>query len=188
MERSQFMAKAPSKGNAKPDPKIEINLDVSPQQGEELLKTLQARFEKNMNRHKGLDWSKIQAKLQAHPEKLASLHAMESTGGEPDVVGFDKNTSEYIFYDCSMHILVTNDDGVNAPGLLALAQAMRALGEVTVLCPRPQLVGLGARQDARAPAARQGALLADGSRALASDGAPSDCVALAVLGVVTRAV
>jgi hypothetical protein len=95
------MAKAPSKGNAKPDPKIEINLDVSPQQGEELLKTLQARFEKNMNRHKGLDWSKIQAKLQAHPEKLASLHAMESTGGEPDVVGFDKNTSEYIFYDCS---------------------------------------------------------------------------------------
>ena len=74
---------------------------LSPEQGEEVLKTLQVRFEKNMNRHKGLDWSKIQAKLEAHPEKLASLTAMESTGGEPDVVGYDKQTGEYIFYDCS---------------------------------------------------------------------------------------
>ena len=81
--------------------KIEINLDLSPEQGEELLKTLKVRFEKNMNRHKGLEWPKIQAKLEAHPEKLSSLNAMEITGGEPDVVGHDKKTGEYIFYDCS---------------------------------------------------------------------------------------
>jgi hypothetical protein len=95
------MAKKSSKGSGKPLPKIEVNLELSPEQGEELLKTLQVRFEKNMNRHKGLEWSKIQAKLEAHPEKLSSLHAMESTGGEPDVVGYDKKTGEYIFYDCS---------------------------------------------------------------------------------------
>lgn len=95
------MAKKPSKGNGQPASKIEIRLDVSPSQGEELLKTLQARFEKNMNRHKGLDWSKIQAKLEAQPEKLASLYAMESTGGEPDVIGYDEKSGEYIFYDCS---------------------------------------------------------------------------------------
>jgi hypothetical protein len=59
------------------------------------------RFEKNMPRHKGLEWPKIQAKLEAHPEKLSSLNAMESTGGEPDVVGYDLKTGEYIFYDCS---------------------------------------------------------------------------------------
>jgi hypothetical protein len=68
---------------------------------EELLKALKARFEKNMNRHKGLEWVKIQAKLEANTEKLWSLNEMEGTGGEPDVVGFDKKTSEYIFYDCS---------------------------------------------------------------------------------------
>jgi len=68
---------------------------------EELLSVLKARFEKNMNRHKGLDWSKVQAKLEANPEKLWSLSEMESTGGEPDVVGHDKKTGEYIFYDCS---------------------------------------------------------------------------------------
>ena len=95
------MAKKSSKGSGKPIPKIEINLELSPEQGEELLKTLQVRFEKNMNRHKGLEWPKIQAKLEAHPEKLSSLNAMESTGGEPDVVGYDKKTGEYIFYDCS---------------------------------------------------------------------------------------
>ena len=95
------MAKKSSKGSGKPIPKIEINLELSPEQGEELLKTLQVRFEKNMNRHKGLEWPKIQAKLEAHPEKLSSLNAMESTGGEPDVVGDDKKTGEYIFYDCS---------------------------------------------------------------------------------------
>jgi hypothetical protein len=62
---------------------------------------LQVRFEKNMNRHTGLEWPIIQAKLEAHPEKLSSLNAMESTGGEPDVVDYDKETGEYIFIDCS---------------------------------------------------------------------------------------
>jgi hypothetical protein len=68
---------------------------------EELLKTLKARFEKNMNRHKDLDWAKVQAKLEADPQKLRSLNEMETTGGEPDVVGHDKKSGEYIFYDCS---------------------------------------------------------------------------------------
>ena len=95
------MANKSSKGSGKPIPKTEINLESSPKQREELLKTLQVRFEKNMNRHKGLEWSKIQAKLGAHPEKLSSLNAMERTGGEPDVVGYDKKTGEYIFYDCA---------------------------------------------------------------------------------------
>lgn len=95
------MAKISSKGSGKPIPKVEINLELSPRRGEELLKTLQFRFESNLNRHEGLAWTKIQAKLEAHPEKLSSLHAMESTGGEPDVVGYDKKTGEYIFYDCS---------------------------------------------------------------------------------------
>ncbi len=95
------MAIKSSKGSGHPIPKVEMNLEISPKQGEELLKTLEVRFEKNMNRHKGLEWPKIQAKLEAHPEKLSSLNAMESTGGEPDVVGYDKKTGEYIFYDCS---------------------------------------------------------------------------------------
>jgi hypothetical protein len=95
------MAKISSKGSGKPIPKIEINLELSPEQGEKLLKILQVRFEKNMNRHKGLEWPKIQTKLEAHPEKLSSLNAMESTGGEPDVVGYDIKTGEYIFFDCS---------------------------------------------------------------------------------------
>ena len=95
------MAKKSSKGSGKPIPKVKIDLEFSPEQREELLKTLQVRFEKNMNRHKGLEWSKIQAKLETQPEKLSSLHAMENTGGEPDVVGYDKKTGEYIFYDCS---------------------------------------------------------------------------------------
>ena len=68
---------------------------------EDLLRTLKARFEKNMNRHKGVDWNKVQLKLEAHPDKLWSLNEMEYTGGEPDVVGHDKKTGEYIFYDCS---------------------------------------------------------------------------------------
>lgn len=75
--------------------------DLKPKQREELLTVLKARFEKNMNRHKGLEWAKVQAKLEANTEKLWSLSEMESTGGEPDVVGFDKKTGEYIFYDCS---------------------------------------------------------------------------------------
>src|SRR5438309_10831816 len=74
---------------------------LSPEQREELLRALKARFEKNMNRHKGLEWAKVQAKLEANTEKLLSLHEMERTGGEPDVVGHDKKTGEYIFYDCS---------------------------------------------------------------------------------------
>ena len=74
---------------------------LSPKQRGELLKTLKARFDKNMNRHPGIAWAKIEAKLGAHPEKLWSLHEMERTGGEPDVVGQDKKTGEYIFFDCS---------------------------------------------------------------------------------------
>ena len=75
--------------------------ELSPEQREELLRALKARFEKNMNRHKGLEWAKVQAKLEANPEKMWSLSEMERTGGEPDVVGHDKETGEYIFFDCS---------------------------------------------------------------------------------------
>ncbi|MBK7669048.1 MAG: DUF4256 domain-containing protein [Sphingobacteriaceae bacterium] len=74
---------------------------LSSQQSEELLEILKTRFEKNMNRHKGIEWAKVQAKLEASPEKLWSLDEMEITGGEPDVVGFDKKSGEYIFIDCS---------------------------------------------------------------------------------------
>ena len=74
---------------------------LSPKQREELLRVLKARFEKNMNRHQGLEWAEVQAKLDANPEKLWSLGEMERTDGEPDVVGFDKKTGEYVFYDCS---------------------------------------------------------------------------------------
>ena len=74
---------------------------MSPEQRKKLLEALKARFEKNMNRHKGLEWADVQAKLGANPEKLWSLNEMERTGGEPDVVGHDKKTGEYIFYDCS---------------------------------------------------------------------------------------
>src|SRR5438093_693696 len=75
--------------------------ELQPEQREKLLRALKARFEKNMNRHKGLEWAKVQAKLEANTEKLWSLHEMERTGGEPDVVGHDKKTGEYLFYDCS---------------------------------------------------------------------------------------
>ncbi len=74
---------------------------LSSAEGEALLSILKARFEKNMARHKGMEWAKVQAKLEAHPAKLWSLDQMEETGGEPDVVGHDKKTGEYIFYDCS---------------------------------------------------------------------------------------
>src|SRR4030042_3265108 len=74
---------------------------LSPEQREELLRALKARFEKNMNRHKGLEWPKVQAKLEANTERLWSLYEMERTDGEPDVVGYDNKTGEYIFYDCS---------------------------------------------------------------------------------------
>jgi hypothetical protein len=75
--------------------------DMKAKQREELLKALKTRFEKNMNRHKGLEWAKVQTRLEAHTEKLWSLNEMERTGGEPDIVGQDKTTGEYIFYDCS---------------------------------------------------------------------------------------
>ena len=75
--------------------------ELSQEQRKELLRTLKARFEKNMNRHKGLEWAKVQAKLENSAEKLWSLNEMERTGGEPDVVGQDKKTGEYAFYDCS---------------------------------------------------------------------------------------
>lgn len=75
--------------------------ELSPEQYEELISVLQTRFEKNKNRHKGLEWAAVQARLEAHTEKLWSLHEMEKTGGEPDVIGQDNNTGEYIFYDCS---------------------------------------------------------------------------------------
>ena len=78
-----------------------IKNELSAEQHEELLRTLKARFEKNKNRHKALEWAKVQAKLEANPEKLWSLNEMERTGGEPDVVGHDETTGEYIFYDCS---------------------------------------------------------------------------------------
>lgn len=82
--------------------KIKSNKNkLSLTQQNELIDILKARFEKNMNRHKGLQWVEVQKKLESNPEKLWSLNEMEMTGGEPDVVGFDKKTGEYIFYDCS---------------------------------------------------------------------------------------
>lgn len=75
--------------------------ELSPEQNRELILVLKERFEKNMSRHKGIEWAKIQAKLEASPEKLWSLDDMELTGGEPDVVSFDPKTGEYIFFDCS---------------------------------------------------------------------------------------
>lgn len=75
--------------------------ELSQQQNDKLLQILKARFEKNVNRHKDLHWPDVQSKLESHPEKLWSLNEMEQTGGEPDVVGFDETTGEYIFFDCS---------------------------------------------------------------------------------------
>jgi hypothetical protein len=77
------------------------NVTLSEKQREEILRALKARFEKNMDRHQGIAWAKVQAKLEANAEKLWSLNEMERTGGEPDVVGHDKKTGEFIFYDCS---------------------------------------------------------------------------------------
>ena len=91
----------------KPTTKIvQVNLndfkkELTPEQCADLLKVLQVRFEDNMKRHKGIEWSEVQAKLEADTEKLRSLHSMESTGGEPDVVGYDTATGEFVFYDCS---------------------------------------------------------------------------------------
>jgi hypothetical protein len=80
---------------------MNINQQLTVEQREELLKALKVRFEQNMNRHQGFEWANVQAKLETNPEKLRSLNEMERTGGEPDVVGFDKKTGHYIFYDCS---------------------------------------------------------------------------------------
>ena len=81
--------------------KIRNKRELSPDQRGELLRALKARFEKNMNRHQDLKWAQVQARLEANTEKLWSLNEMERTGGEPDVVGVDQKTGEYIFYDCS---------------------------------------------------------------------------------------
>ena len=78
-----------------------ISRELTPEQSEELFKTLKDRFEKNMQRHQGLEWAKVQAKLQANTDKLWSLYQMETTGGEPDIVSYNERTDEYIFYDCS---------------------------------------------------------------------------------------
>jgi hypothetical protein len=80
---------------------MENKMQLSAKQCEELISVLKARFEKNQNHHKGLEWAKVSAKLEANAKKLWSLNEMEKTGGEPDVVGYDKKTGEYIFYDCS---------------------------------------------------------------------------------------
>jgi hypothetical protein len=80
---------------------MENQKELSPEQQEELLSTLKARFEKNKSRHEGLEWAKVQARLEANAEKLWSLHEMEKTGGEPDLIGQDQKSGEYIFYDCS---------------------------------------------------------------------------------------
>ena len=75
--------------------------ELSPKQRDELLAALKGRFEKNMSRHKGLEWARVQARLEAHADKVWSLHEMERTGGEPDVVGHDRKTGEFVFFDCS---------------------------------------------------------------------------------------
>src|SRR5215203_2882076 len=81
--------------------RVETKRELSAGRRDELLSALNARFEKNMKRHAGLEWTKVETKLKANPEKLWSLHEMERTGGEPDVVGHDKQTGEYVFVDCS---------------------------------------------------------------------------------------
>jgi hypothetical protein len=89
------------KGSGKPIAKVAINRKLSAKQSEKLLRVLQVRFENNMCRHEGLEWINVKVKLEADEEKLSALKAMESTGGEPDVVGYDTKTGEYIFCDCS---------------------------------------------------------------------------------------
>jgi hypothetical protein len=93
-----IMSKLPEKV---PVSGVETNRELLPEQREELLRILKVRFEKNINRHKGLGWANVQATLEANTERLWSLNEMERTGGEPDVIGHDKKTDEYIFYDCS---------------------------------------------------------------------------------------
>src|SRR2546423_9268532 len=100
--------------------KVETKKNLSAKEGEELLETLRARFEKNINRHKGVEWAKVRARLETNPAKLRSLHIMETTGGEPDFVGQDKKTGEYMFFDCSAQTpegrvsLCYDDEALNA--------------------------------------------------------------------------
>jgi hypothetical protein len=99
-----FFSKWPQRNSPDTKKGVEMKKELSPKQREELVKTLKARFEKNLDRHSGLEWAKVQSRLcgmEAHPEKLWSLSEMERTGGEPDVVGQDKKTGEFIFFDCS---------------------------------------------------------------------------------------
>jgi hypothetical protein len=100
-EGSRRASTMPKGSKSGPPRKIEIRKDISAEEREELLETLKARFEKHMSRHRGLEWSKVQARLEADSKKLASLYAMETTGGEPDVVDYDRKAGEFIFYDCS---------------------------------------------------------------------------------------
>ena len=90
-----------SKGSGSTIPRVEINRDLSDERAQQLLSTLQERFENNIDRHSGIEWAAVQARLEAHETKLASLSAMEHTGGEPDVVGHDSATGEFIFFDCA---------------------------------------------------------------------------------------
>ena len=95
------MVKTAQKGKSRPIPKIKISLHLPAEKEGELLEILRVRFEQNMPRHSGLEWPNVHAKLASCPDKLASLHAMEVTGGEPDVVGLNKKADKYLFYDCS---------------------------------------------------------------------------------------
>ena len=98
MPKTKATAKATTKTTTRKSSKSE---EFSPQRRDELVMTLKTRFEINMNRHKGIQWADVRARLDAHPAKLRSLHEMERTGGEPDVVGRDSKTGRYLFYDCS---------------------------------------------------------------------------------------
>ncbi|MFA7566345.1 MAG: DUF4256 domain-containing protein [Alkalispirochaeta sp.] len=89
------------KGSGKPIPKVEFSLDPSAEERDHLLLTLQRRFEEHMDRHKGVEWHNVRARLENDPGKLSSLYAMERTGGEPDVVGYDEEADKYVFFDCS---------------------------------------------------------------------------------------
>ncbi len=101
VEEQAVRRPSPLKQNRKAKTEMQRTKDMNATQREELLSVLKARFEQNMNRHAGLEWAKVQAKLEVQPEKLWSLNEMERTAGEPDVVGYDEKTGEYIFYDCS---------------------------------------------------------------------------------------
>jgi hypothetical protein len=89
------------KGHGKPIPKVEFSLEPSAKEREQLLITLKGRFEEYMHRHHGIEWANVQSRLEQYPELLSSLYAMESTGGEPDVVGYDEEADKYVFFDCS---------------------------------------------------------------------------------------